>query len=403
MGQRSQIYVRYDDEVYNENTRKYEPEKGLIANYYQWNYAERMVSRARHGMEWMQEMANSPWGIKERGHLIFDVNFDMGDIAVNQNLLKEWGEHFRNSDFNEFVFNQDNNDGKLLVDVSKDGTIKYAFLDGNNDLDHIMNAAEYMEWDVGADWESATYEYNGRTHERYSEEAKKALMNNIDWLDKNATQMTREEIQQFLEYDYVYPKQCIEEWKQEYNKVLEEKGITAAEHRAAVLNEDVKKAHGFVRYDYEPVIMMADGSSFNKWPDKIKNMFEPGSTEFTNGVAACEALAREGYLVFDPYAKYQEIGSTIYVGEDFEFTEKNRAAIQNILENSGDFSFENGCTIDVHVVGENGVNTFKTDAIQGYCHTEEYKEFVDKVKEAQQELKDVQERDTHKKDKGVEL
>lgn len=392
MGQRSQIYVRYDDTFYNEKTREQEDVKSLIANYYQWNYAERMISRARHGMEWMQENAKYSWNINEVGRMIFDVNFDMRDMARHCDILEEWRDQSRNSDFNGYIFNQDNNDGKLLVDVSKDGTIKYAFLDRNNDLNKIMNAAEYMEWDVGSDF-----------HERYAEEMKQALMNNIDWLDKNATMMTREEVQQFLEYDYMYPKLCVEEWKQEYNKTLEEKGITAEEHRADMLNKDAEKSYGYVRYDYEPVIMMADGRSFNKWPDKIKNMFEPGSEEFTNGVKACDALAREGFLVFDPYAKHYDISSTIYVGENFEFTNENREALQKILENSGDFDFEKGYTIEVRVVGENGVNTFKTDAMDGYCHSAEYKEFVDKVKEAQQELKDVQERDTHKKDKGVEL
>lgn len=34
MGQRSQIYIRY------ENGEK----KGLIANYYSWNYGEKMIS-----------------------------------------------------------------------------------------------------------------------------------------------------------------------------------------------------------------------------------------------------------------------------------------------------------------------------------------------------------------------
>ena len=34
MGQRSQIYIRYNGDI-------------KVANYYQWNYGERMISRAR--------------------------------------------------------------------------------------------------------------------------------------------------------------------------------------------------------------------------------------------------------------------------------------------------------------------------------------------------------------------
>ena len=46
MGQRSQIYVRYN---------KNNTQKGLIANYYGWNYGERMISRARWGIEFIKE------------------------------------------------------------------------------------------------------------------------------------------------------------------------------------------------------------------------------------------------------------------------------------------------------------------------------------------------------------
>lgn len=46
MGQRSQIYVRYNKKDMNGvNCKK------LIANYYQWNYGERMISRATGGVQ----------------------------------------------------------------------------------------------------------------------------------------------------------------------------------------------------------------------------------------------------------------------------------------------------------------------------------------------------------------
>ena len=47
MGQRSQIFVRYNKE---------EGKKHIIARYYQWNFAERMISRARYGMGWIHQM-----------------------------------------------------------------------------------------------------------------------------------------------------------------------------------------------------------------------------------------------------------------------------------------------------------------------------------------------------------
>lgn len=49
MGQRSQIYVRASGQL-------------IVANYYQWNYAERMISRARYGIEYIDSVKDySDW------------------------------------------------------------------------------------------------------------------------------------------------------------------------------------------------------------------------------------------------------------------------------------------------------------------------------------------------------
>ena len=58
MGQRSQIYIRYNVNYVsgaatkNPTTHNY---KGLIARYFGWNYGERMISRARHTLEWIKD------------------------------------------------------------------------------------------------------------------------------------------------------------------------------------------------------------------------------------------------------------------------------------------------------------------------------------------------------------
>lgn len=46
MGQRSQIYIRIWDKD-KENPK-------LYAKYYGWNFGERMISRARHGIEYIK-------------------------------------------------------------------------------------------------------------------------------------------------------------------------------------------------------------------------------------------------------------------------------------------------------------------------------------------------------------
>ena len=45
MGQRSQIYIRIKDEDGNTT---------LFAKYFQWNFGERMISRARYGIEYIK-------------------------------------------------------------------------------------------------------------------------------------------------------------------------------------------------------------------------------------------------------------------------------------------------------------------------------------------------------------
>ena len=49
MGQRSQIYVIYKD---NQNR------DCISATYFQWNYGERMISRARYLMGWIKAQNN---------------------------------------------------------------------------------------------------------------------------------------------------------------------------------------------------------------------------------------------------------------------------------------------------------------------------------------------------------
>ena len=51
MGQRSQIYVRYNKDGINH----------LIARYYQWNYGERMISRCKHSIEWIKSILDYDW------------------------------------------------------------------------------------------------------------------------------------------------------------------------------------------------------------------------------------------------------------------------------------------------------------------------------------------------------
>lgn len=152
MGQRSQIYIRY----------KTETGYRLLANYYQWNYGDRMISRARYGIEYLDSYRKYyRWWFLDNEELIrryFDVNFDYQDIQMHCNINEEFKAYGAEYEFNQYVFQgQDNNDGKLLVDVTET-EIRYCFLDHTASVFSLMNAEEYMNWDL-PNWRKSEYVY----------------------------------------------------------------------------------------------------------------------------------------------------------------------------------------------------------------------------------------------------
>lgn len=182
MGQRSQIYIRFYDK--NENRQE------LCALYFQWLYGDFMISRARHGIEWMQERKFDMWYYKKYLQKVFEVNFDIRDVTFSCDILKEWAEFEKlggTTARNYIFYGQDNNDGKLFIDIDKDGNIKYCFTD---DELNILSAENYMKWDEP--------DFLKRPNKNAIETCK----NNIEWLNNNAVLMNRKELNNFIDADY---------------------------------------------------------------------------------------------------------------------------------------------------------------------------------------------------------
>ena len=206
MGQRSQIYIRYNvnyisgSSTENPTTHNF---KGLVARYYGWNYGERMVSRARYIIERIHdEFMRGKWCFGDAEKIeklkrICDVNFDMKDIILSSDIIKEVKDDFEGD--MEYLFNQDNNDGQLFIDVTDDG-IKYCFMQFY-DTEEPMDAEQYMKWNcedekTHPDWH-IPYEYMDKKTINYTEK-------NIKKINKMSTLMTAEEIKAFVEDDYSY-------------------------------------------------------------------------------------------------------------------------------------------------------------------------------------------------------
>lgn len=196
MGQRSQIYVRYNGKL-------------ILARYYSWNYGERMISRVRYGLEYMKYEFDQgyTWIFGSEKDLekmarFFDVNFDMKDIVMSTDIFKEYEEYGDGYSVFDYVFaGQDNNDGQAFIDMKdndKEKTIKYAFTDGSGIYSEVMDARQYMEWNEGSDWEKPT-EYRKKS-------AINTCNRNIKNIDKMASLMTVEELQEFVGTDDYFNK-----------------------------------------------------------------------------------------------------------------------------------------------------------------------------------------------------
>ena len=95
MGQRSQIYVRWN--LAN-------GKRMLVARYYQWNYGTRMISRARGIIEWLKESGKyvgySSSDNEEKLRRIMDVNFDYKDVVLGHDIINQWITYEHDEDFN---------------------------------------------------------------------------------------------------------------------------------------------------------------------------------------------------------------------------------------------------------------------------------------------------------------
>lgn len=218
MGQRSQIYVRVTKAIdkYNESY-----ETVLVARYFAWNFGERMVSRARYIVEWLKEHLEYDGKHLERtgknlAHLdgsklrrlvkVIETNFDAKDVAETSDIVEEyrvWGGYNEpnapdfTTGFISYVFTEhDNNDGKLFIDVLTSGEIKYAFTDGDANTDNIIDGNAYMKWNGYGDFR------NKLPTEYFTAEDIKTCDENISAIEKTATLMTKEELEEFIHHDY---------------------------------------------------------------------------------------------------------------------------------------------------------------------------------------------------------
>lgn len=206
MGQRSQIYVRIQDDSGRNGTQT-----DMLPLYYSWNYSDRMVSRVAHTCEWLEESAKYYFqGYRDRLQNIMKTNFDLKDCIDANDIFLEAATYPDNGvmpqgeELNNAVFyDQANNDGKafinVAVDQNKKAHISVCFTD--RDLKKIMTASEYMNWEE--DYEDAEKNWiQAFTESEYRDDEDIATsLKNIKLLEQYE-QMSKKQLNElFLEAD----------------------------------------------------------------------------------------------------------------------------------------------------------------------------------------------------------
>lgn len=190
MGQRSQMYISFNNGSRNENgVITNSGETILIAVDFGWNYGERMVSRARGLVEWLLDNRDYLNYEADKIRRVCEVNFDYKSIIDSSDLVEEAKKYCaKKADRNEWIFGADNNDGRFFVKVGNDGKLKYAFTE--TWCNAPLTAEEYFEWDC----ENVTVTDEDKKKSNFEENRK--------YIAENAELMTADELLAFMNCDY---------------------------------------------------------------------------------------------------------------------------------------------------------------------------------------------------------
>lgn len=169
MSERMQFYVRYCDK---DNTK-------IWARDFSWCYGTRAVSRARYTIEYILHNFKYSSPIVERLLHILETNFDFVDYMRTANVVSEWRQYCKNTPFEDFIKDYQNDDGYVFIDVDvQKNYIHYAFAWEDN-MYCPLNAEEYMTacYGDGDGWEQTIDKYEG-------ENTKTAFYENVKFLEE---------------------------------------------------------------------------------------------------------------------------------------------------------------------------------------------------------------------------
>ena len=258
MGERSNIFVRIRaKERSSDKNYKHETFFGL---YYQWCYGERMISRLRSAINFVENNIGG-W----RGEYVVSkeliskfkrylaINFDMQDIVEPLDLIPDavddvmQGYDTAKAD----IFDQAENHGFIYLDITLDdpeekfgenkANIKYAFVDNEYHskkypLPPIRSVENFADHDIGDD-ERKWYEPDPYWDERDMTAHKERFLNeivptakkNIAEIEQSATLMTEDDRKDFVKFGRAFTRKILKKAEKEKAKIKAKREALTAE------------------------------------------------------------------------------------------------------------------------------------------------------------------------------
>lgn len=259
MGERSDFFVRV--RAKEKTSDKFYKHQAFFGLYYQWCYGERMISRLRSAIDFVDSEISGRHGgyaINEdhikRFKKCLAINFDMKDFLDTTDLIPETvddiiqGFDTAKSD----IFNQAENHGFIYLDITLDdpdqkfgdnkAKIKYAFVDSEyhskkHPLPPVRSVENFADHDIGDDerkwdepdpyWEDKSW---GAAHkERFLNVIVPTAKKNMEEINKSASVMTEDDRKDFVKFGRAYARKYFREAEKKKMEIKEQREILTAE------------------------------------------------------------------------------------------------------------------------------------------------------------------------------
>ncbi|MBR6892541.1 MAG: hypothetical protein IKN15_04830 [Bacteroidaceae bacterium] len=258
MGERSNIFVRIRAKK-RSSDKKYQMAT-FFGLYYQWCYGERMISRLRSAIEFVDSDISGWHGehavskeTTDKFKRYLAINFDMKDILDPVDLIPDAVNDVMRGYANEKadIFDQAENHGFIYLDITLDdpekkfgenkANIKYAFVDNeykdkDGKVPPILSVENFADHDMGNDerkwFEPDPYwDERGMTayKERFLNEIVPTAKKNIEEINKSATLMTEDDRKDFVKFGRSFTRKILKEVEKKKAEIKEQRETLTAE------------------------------------------------------------------------------------------------------------------------------------------------------------------------------